>query len=407
MDENFASATAQLSARDRAFVRLLVATVLRRLGQIDSVLDKFLASIPTPVAQDILRLGAAQLLFLNTPPHAALDTAVALAKNRKLGRLSGLVNAVLHKVADAGPGICDRQDAPRLNTPGWLWKSWTKAYGSETARAIAMAHLSEAPLDITVKYNAEYAEWARRLGAEVMPTGSLRYTDPGRIEDLYGYHQGAWWVQDAAATLPARVLLHSLGNVQGKAVLDLCAAPGGKAAQLAAAGAQVTAADVSQKRLTILQKNFSRLKLHVNAVCEDVTVWTPSVSFDGVLVDAPCSATGTIRRHPDVYFLKRKQDIPSFAAMQKSLLNSASKMVRNGGYLVYTVCSLQSEEGPVVVDSFLAENEAFQRVAIALEAIGGEKGFLVSANEFRTLPSHWQARGGIDGFYGALLQRRR
>ena len=406
VDDNFVPATTKLSVRDRAFVRLLVATVLRRLGQIDLVLDKFLASIPTPTAQDILRLGVAQLLFLKTPPHAAVDTAVALAKNRRQGGFSGLINAVLHKVADAGPVICDRQDAPRLNTPAWLWDSWTKAYGDKTAMAIAVAHLAEAPLDISVKNNTECAEWARRLGAEVMPTGSLRYTARGRIENLQGYHQGAWWVQDAAAALPAKVLLHALGNVHGKALLDLCAAPGGKTAQLAAAGAEVTAADVSKNRLALLQENFSRLNLHVRAVCEDATVWIPTVSFDGVLVDPPCSATGTIRRHPDVYFLKRKADVLGFSAIQKSLLSAASRMVRNGGYLLYTVCSLQPEEGPVVVDSFLAENEAFQRVAVPIDAVGGEKEFLSSSGELRTLPCHWAAQGGIDGFYGALMQRR-
>ena len=237
---------AALVPRDRAFVRLLLATTLRRLGEIDEVLG---AMIERPLeganapARTILRLGAAQLLFLGTPAHAAVDTSVGMVEGLGLPHLKGLANAVLRRLAREGAVLLGDRDPARLNTPRWLWDSWSATYGEEATRAIAASHLIEAPLDITPRSNTDF--WAGQLEADVLPTGSLRRLAGGYIADLPGFAEGAWWVQDAAATLPARLL----GDVAGKRVADLCAAPGGKTMQLCALGAQVTAVDISARRM--------------------------------------------------------------------------------------------------------------------------------------------------------------
>jgi 16S rRNA (cytosine967-C5)-methyltransferase len=249
VDARFGSITATLEARDRAFVRHLVATTLRRLGQIDAVIKAFVSRPPPDPVMDVLRLGAAQILFLETAPHAAVDTAVGLVKRIRQPRLSGLVNAVLRKVAAQGPAIITEQFAARLNTPGWLWDGWVKAYGEKTAAKIAAAHLSEAPLDLTLKNPTSPDDLAAKLAAEILPTGSLRRTAGGVVQDLPGFTDGMWWVQDTAAALPALALLHALGDAAEKSVADLCAAPGGKTLQLAAAGCAVTAVDVMSDRL--------------------------------------------------------------------------------------------------------------------------------------------------------------
>lgn len=296
LDEPFETETRLLEPRDRAFVRLLVTTTLRRLGQIDGVLKTFLQR---PIARrhgvvkHVLRLAAAQILVLDTPAHAAADTSVELTRVLNAPGLTGLVNAVTRRLVREGAARMAEQDI-RLNTPRWLWQSWIGAYGEADARRIAEAHLWEPPLDITAKSDAE--GWAERLNAEVLPTGSLRRRSPGLVSSLPGYDEGAWWVQDAAAALPARLL----GNVAGKTVVDLCAAPGGKTAQLAAAGAHVIAVDRSHGRLARLHDNMSRLGFtdRVTVVEADATTWRPDGAVDAVLLDAPCTATGTIRRHP-------------------------------------------------------------------------------------------------------------
>jgi 16S rRNA (cytosine967-C5)-methyltransferase len=391
----------RLDTRDRAFVRLLVATVLRRLGQIDGLLMGLLARGAATKGDvlDILRLGAAQLLFLETPAHAAVDTAVELAVARGQAHAKGMVNAVLRRVAQEGAAVLAAQDAGRLNTPDWLWLAWRTAYGTARTRAIVEAHLAEPPLDISVK--ADAAGWAGRLDARLLPTGSLRRPAGGMISELPGFADGAWWVQDAAAALPARLL----GDVAGRRVVDLCAAPGGKTAQLAAAGALVTAVDRSARRLERLTHNLTRLGLAAEAVAADAAAWMPDAPADAVLLDAPCTATGTIRRHPDVQRLKTPDEVGRLVGVQRRMLNRALAMVRPGGLVVYCTCSLQPEEGEQQVEAVLAGRTDVERVPVTAGDIGGQAGLLTAAGDVRTTPGDWPELGGLDGFFVARLRR--
>ena len=379
-----------MEARDRAAGHRLAAAVLRRLGSLDAVLEPFLAKAPPAPVRHVLRLGAAGLLLLGTPAHAAVATSVALARAKKLAPFAGLVNAVLRRVASAGPAALEGLDGPRLDTPAWLWAAW----GAD-ARAIAEAHQHEAPLDLTVKPGATAPE-----GGEALPTGSWRYPAGTRVTELAGFAEGAFWVQDAAAALPARLL----GATAGMQVADLCAAPGGKTAQLAAAGAVVTAVERDAARLARLRENLSRLRLSAECVEADAAAWRPGRTFDAVLLDAPCSATGTIRRHPDVPYLKRPRDLISLAAQQDALLDAACAALRPGGRLVYSVCSLQPEEGPPRLAA------ALRRLPLAADPIRpAELPGLVEALTpdgcVRTTPALWPARGGMDGFFIVRLVR--
>ncbi len=393
---------ARLEGRDRAFARLLASTVLRRLGQLDEVIGRCLER---PLGKRLsrlrntLRLGAAQILFLHTPPHAAVDGTVRLLGAKSPFR--GLVNAVLRRLAREGEGWLAKQDPGRLNTPNWLWQDWCAAYGESTARAIAVAHLAVPTLDISVKQDA--ADWAERLQAEVLPGGSLRRPLGGRIEDLAGFDEGAWWIQDAAAALPAKLLAAALQP--GQAVVDLCAAPGGKTAQLALSQA-VTAVDLAAERLQILAANLERLGLRAEAVCADASVWRPAAAPAGVLLDAPCSATGTLRRHPDVAHLKRPIDIARLSELQSRLLEAAAAMLGPGGVLVYCVCSLQPAEGPELIAALLGNHPEFSRQPIEATEVGGLAELISPEGDLRTLPCHLAEQGGMDGFYAARLRRK-
>jgi len=396
---------AALEPRDRAFARMMVATVLRRLGQIDAVLDAFVEN-PLPdrafAVRNILRLGVAQLLVLETPAHAVVDNSVRLCIVVRQQGFKGLVNAVLRRVSRDGAVIFAKAD-PALNAPKWLRESWTKSYGAEKTVAIAKAHLAEPPLDLTVRGNPE--EWAKRLGGEVLPGGTVRLRGAGEVTGLVGFKGGGWWVQDAAASVPARLLLSALGDAAGKKIIDLCAAPGGKTAQLLAAGATVTALDRSEQRLGRLRENFDRLGMKAEVVAADATSWRPAQPADAVLLDAPCSATGTIRRHPDIAWNKAPEDVTRLASLQARLLDSAAKMLKPGGVLVYSVCSLQAEEGPDRIASFLAAHKRFERVpAMAAEA-GVPEGAVTPDGDIRTLPCHLGDRGGMDGFFIAQLRK--
>jgi len=393
---------AALEPRDRAFVHLMVATTLRRLGQIDALIAHCLAR-PLPAkaatARHLLRLGAAQLLFLKVPPHAAVGETVALAERVQWGGFKGLINAVLRRLAEEGEDLIADQDAARLTTPEWLWQSWTRAYGEEVTRAIAEAYLEEPPLDLTVKGNPQ--GWAAELEAEILPTGSLRRRAGGEVRTLSGYAEGGWWVQDAAAALPARLL----GEVAGKRVIDLCAAPGGKTAQLVLAGAAVTALDRSAHRLRRLKENLARLRLSAELVAADIELWRPAETADAVLLDAPCTATGAMRRHPDVRHLKTSADVTRMAGEQDRLLRAALAMVRPGGLLVYAVCSLEVEEGPARIAGLLAAGAPVKRRAIAASELNGLAELIDAEGDLRTLPCHLAERGGLDGFYACRLER--
>lgn len=373
-----------LDTRDRSAAHRLAAAVLRRAGTLDAVLEPFLRKEPPLPVRNVLRIGAAGLLLLDTPVHAAVGTAVALAKSRGLAPFSGLTNAVLRKVAGA---TLDGLDSPRLDTPPWLWASW-----GANARAIAEAHQREAPLDLTLKPGTPPP-----AEAELLPTGSVRFPAGTRVADIAGFDQGALWVQDAAAALPARLL-----NVRpGETVADLCAAPGGKTGQLAAAGAAVTALERDPARLTRLAENLAKWGLHADLVQADATVWKPAQKFDAILLDAPCSATGTIRRHPDVPHLKRASDIKSLAAAQDRLLAAAADMLKPGGRLVYAVCSLQPEEGAPRV----AAVPDLRPAPFTAEEMAALPEARTAEGHVRTHPALWPDRGGMDGFFMARMIR--
>jgi 16S rRNA (cytosine967-C5)-methyltransferase len=404
--KEFQSST--LEPRDRGLARLIAATVLRHQGQLEAVLSSFLEK-PLPERKGnlwpILLAGAAQLLFLATPPHAAVGLAVEQARrDRHAHRYDKLVNALLRRTVREGAEVLAGVDAVRLDTPAWLLERWTKVYGEADARRIAQASLCEAALDLTVKENPE--AWAERLGGIVLPTRSVRLKAGGRIEDLAGYADGAWWVQDAAAALPARLL----GPVAGRTVLDLCAAPGGKTAELAAAGAEVTAVELSPSRLARLRSNLERLHLEAELVEADAANWAPGRTFDAVLLDAPCTATGTIRRHPDIPRLKRPEDVAALSRQQERLLDNAVQLVRPGGMLVYCTCSLEPEEGRDQISALLAREPRLTRVPIAAGECDIAAEWLTPEGDLRTLPYHLPNEqadlAGLDGFYAARLVLR-
>lgn len=400
--------TAELAAleeRDRALVRALVGMVLRRLGTLRHLLQPLLErGLPpqAPRVETALLLGAVQILFLDVPDHAAVDLSVRLVQaDRPAARFAGLVNAVLRRMAREGEALLATLDMPALDTPDWLLARWIATYGGETAHAIAAANGQEPALDLTVKSDPEI--WAAKLGGRVLPTGTVRMIGHGPVTALPGFAEGAWWVQDAAAALPA----HLFGNVAGRRIADLCAAPGGKTAQLAAAGALVTAVDRAPARVRRLGENLARLSLAVELVCADATAWTPEQQFDAVLLDAPCSSTGTIRRHPDVAWLKSEADLRKLADLQRRLLDRAIALLKLGGTLIYCTCSLEPEENESIVAALLGREPSLRRAPLAAADVFGCGEFINKQGDLRTLPcqlSDTDSRfSGLDGFYAARL----
>jgi len=395
-----------LSDRDRALMRRLVATILRRLGTLGHLLSRLLdRGVPTdaPRAQSALLIGAAQILWMDVPDHAAVDLSVRLVQSdRRAAKYAGLVNAVLRRCAREGQPLIDEVKSQNLDIPPWLLARWIGAYGETTARQMALAIGHEPSLDITVK--ADAAQWASRLHGETLPTGTVRTLLQGSVTMLPGFTEGQWWVQDAAAALPARLF----GDVGGRTIVDLCAAPGGKTAQLAHAGARVTAVDRSPARMARLRDNLARLSLQADDVVTDGAEWPgqDNGGFDGVLVDAPCTSTGTIRRHPDVAWLRQELDIGALMALQKRLLQKAVALLKPGGTLIYCTCSLEVEEGPRQIANFLERDVPFRRVPIHPTEVGGLAEMLTAEGDLRTLPSHFSALDGIDGFYAARLVRQ-
>ena len=396
---------AHLADRDRALVRRIVAGVLRRLGSLRHLVGTFLdRGVPrdAPRAETALLIGAAQIVLLGGPAHAAVDLSVRIAQaDRRAARYAGLINAVLRRVAREGPARFAEQDLA-LDTPEWLMQRWTAAFGHETARAIAAANANEPALDLTVKQDAD--EWAGKLRGRVLPTGSVRTQPHGPVPLMPGFGEGAWWVQDAAAALPARLF----GDVAGLAVADLCAAPGGKTLQLAQAGARVTAVDRSEPRLARLRENLQRCGLAAEVVAADAADWEAG-PFDAVLVDAPCSSTGTIRRHPDIAWLKRPADLAGLVALQRRLLERAVALTRAGGTIVFCTCSLEPEEGEQLAAAMLADHPEIRRKPISASEINGLDGLITPTGELRTLPCGWPdpdpRLAGLDGFYAVRLER--
>jgi 16S rRNA (cytosine967-C5)-methyltransferase len=373
--------------RDRAAAHRLAACVLRRMGTLDAVLEPHLAKAPPPEIRLILLLGAAQLLFLGTPPHAAVGTAVDLARAEKRAPFAKMVNAVLRRVAEHGPKLLGQLDSARLDTPQWLWTSW----GAE-ARLIAEGQQTEAPLDISLAPGATAPDGGTRLS-----TGSWRYPAGTRVTELAGFEDGAFWVQDAAATLPALLLAPR----PGERIADLCAAPGGKTAQLAASGASVVAVERDPRRLARLRENLTRVKMTVDIVQADALTWSPGELFDAVLLDAPCSATGTIRRHPDVAHIKKPRDVTALAESQRALLAAAAKLLKPGGRLIYAVCSLQPEEGAAQAARF----DGLTPQPFTTADLPGLQQAVTPLGHVRTSPAFWGESGGMDGFFCARFRQ--
>ncbi len=395
---------AHLPSRDRAFARMLVSTTLRRLGQIDDLIARSEErpggerSLPL---QNLLRIGAAQLVFMNVPDHAAVDTTVRIAEKAGFSRQKDFVNAILRTVARTGRELLSRQDETRINIPEWLMRIWIEDYGLRTAAEIALASLAEAPLDISIKNPGMRDHWAKELEAVILPTGTLRRASGGKVTSLPGFDDGMWWIQDAGAALPAKLL----GDVAGRTVIDLCAAPGGKTAQLAAMGANVIALDRSVKRLSRLEENLKRLRLDRQVLIEasDASVWKPKTPATHILLDAPCTATGTIRRNPDLLHTKTPRDLEQLSRLQSSLLANAVDMLAPGGILVYCTCSVQKHEGERQIETLVSGGAPVKRLPVTPGEIGGIEGAITPEGEVRLLPFHLSAHGGIDGFYISRL----
>jgi len=386
LEEGLAGLGTHLAPRDRAAAHRIAATVLRHAGTLDTVLEPFLRREPPSPVRIALRMGAAELLLLGTPAHAAVAATVAIVPKP----FAGLTNAVLRKVATEA--TLEGLDMARLDTPPWLWSAWHAAYGP-AVRAIAEAHAREAPLDLTLMPGAPLPE-----GAILLPTGTARLAPGTRVTDLPGLAEGRFFVQDAAAALPARLL----GVRPGELVADLCAAPGGKTAQLLAAGGQVTCVEQNPRRAQRLRENLARLNLAAEIVEADAALWDPGALFDAVLLDAPCTATGIIRRHPDIPHLKRASDVGQMAAAQARLLTQAARLLKPGGRLVLATCSLQPEEGEAHLATALAAGLRLDPVlpeeVPGLPAIGAQ-GML------RTRPDMLGGQGHVDGFFAARFVR--
>jgi len=391
---------------DRALVRAIVQAALRHLPRIEAILSSLLDS-PLPEGarslHHLLVIAMTQMMYLDVPDHSAVDLAVEQAtRDPRNRRFAKLVNAVLRRLG--------REKAERLasvaslpSTPKWFFDRLVKVYGADVAAQIAEVHGRPAPIDITVKSNPEV--WAERLNGCVLPTGSVRLAEfRGGIPTLEGFADGEWWVQDAAAALPARLL----GDISGKRVADLCAAPGGKTAQLIQAGAIVTAVEQSESRIRRLKSNLNRLHLECECVNASLLDFRPSELFDGVLLDAPCSSTGTARRHPDVLWTKGPEDVAKLASLQETLLRHALTLVRPGGRLVFSNCSLDPSEGEEVVARVLADTPGYRREPIVAVDWPGLEDAVTPLGELRTTPAMLtpeDAEGGIDGFYACVLSR--
>ncbi|MFT4275983.1 MAG: transcription antitermination factor NusB [Rhodopseudomonas sp.] len=396
-----------LSDRDRALMRRLVATILRRLGTLEGLLARLLdRGVPTdaPRAKSALLIGTAQILWMEVPDHAAVDLSVRLVQSdRRAAKYAGLVNAVLRRCAREGLPLVEELADATPDVPQWLLARWSAHYGEETARAIAVAISHEPSLDLTVKFDAPH--WAARLHGEVLPTGTVRTLLQGSVRMLPGFTEGQWWVQDAAAALPVRLF----GDLQGKAVADLCAAPGGKTAQLVSAGARVSAIDRSPARVARLRENLARLSLDAETGVADAAEWRngAAADFDAVLIDAPCASTGTIRRHPDVAWLKQESDIGALAAVQDRLLKKAVSLLRPGGTLVYCTCSLEPEEGEQAIASLLDAEPSMRRAPVDPAEVAGLADIVTADGALRTLPCHLPHSdprlAGFDGFYASRL----
>lgn len=390
-----------LSLADRALVRAIVNSALRHLPRVEAALSMLLDG-PLPQGarslHHVLVVGAAQMLYLDVPDHSAVDLAVEQAhRDPRNRRFVKLVNAVLRRLGREKADI-EQAIAQVPVLPDWFYARLVSAYSDETAERISEAQLTPSSIDLTVK--ADPALWAEKLGGTLMPNGSVRLGEfEGQIPSLEGFAEGAWWVQDLAASMPVRLM----GDVSGKRVADLCAAPGGKTAQLALAGAKVTALDQSGNRLRRLRENLDRLGLHAETVEVNMMKYQPEQLFDAVLLDAPCSSTGTLRKHPDVCWTKDENDIAKLATLQGQMLRHALTLVDSGGIVVFSNCSLDPSEGEAMIAQVLAENPGIERVAVRKEDWPSMEAAITAEGDLRTTPDMF---GGVDGFFSSVLRKK-
>lgn len=391
LDDVFDKKTVSLSAQDKSFVRMLATTCLRRIGQIDTILKKLLEKkLPTKanIVQNILRLAICQLIWMDVPAHAAVSTAVDLTKSNEQIFYAKLVNGVLRNFLRQKENLVDETNAGKINTPEWLFNEWVKDYGLPQATQIANANLTQATTFISTKENP--SKWADKLNGILNDTGSVELPTNIYIPNLNGFSEGAWWVQDAAAALPVQVF----DNLNGKYVADFCAAPGGKTAALLAKGANVDAFDISEKRLQRVEENLKRLQFSAKLIAQDANKIEGENIYDAILIDAPCSATGTIRRHPDLYFHRTMQDIEKLTQAQLKLLKTAHRLVKRNGQVVYCTCSLQKAEGEKVISQV---TDLFEILSITNPNL---KEYLTPEGFVRTFP--YQNK---DGFFIAKLRK--
>ncbi|SNY90633.1 16S rRNA (cytosine967-C5)-methyltransferase [Cohaesibacter sp. ES.047] len=396
----------KLTGSDRAFSKRIAITVLQHLGEIDTLLARFMdRGMPKKSGplRNILRIGVAELIYLETPPHAVVDCAVSHYRTwRKYAGFKGLTNAILRRVANEGKEELTSIDPARANLPDWLYRAWCNSYGLDVTNAMMAEFLKpQIPLDLTLNPTADKAHWAAELGAVETPTGSLRLIEHERVDRLPGFEEGVWWVQDAAATVPVTLL----GDVKDKEVLDLCAAPGGKSLQMAANGAHVTAVDISAKRLERVSENLERTGLTAELVTGDVFKHDFGRQWPLVLLDAPCSATGTVRRHPELIHQRFAEDIAHFSKLQTRMLDRVAGLVEPGGMMVFCTCSLQPEEGPDLIADFLMSNPEFGIEPVKPGEFEGLDPFIQLDGSIRTRPDIWAESGGLDGFFAIRLKR--
>ncbi len=388
-----AGALADLAPEDRARAQRLTLDVLRNLDRIDRLLKPRLQKIPPLAVRNALRLGVMELADGGSA-HGVVNAMVELVSARKrTSAYKGLTNAILRRVAESIADDWAKQADPKL--PNWLRQPMVAAWGRADVAKIESVQAQTPPLDLTPKQDT--AELAQSLGGIVLPTGSVRLADAGQVTALAGYDDGTWWVQDAAAALPVRLL----GDVAGLSVLDLCAAPGGKTLQLAAGGATVTAVDVSETRAVRLRENLARTQLRADVQVSDA--FLVSGQWDAIVLDAPCSATGTMRRHPDLPWAKDGSEFGVLIDQQARMLDHALTLLKPGGRLVFCTCSLLPDEGEVQVEEAL-ERHPDLRVDTP-EIPGVDPAWRTSEGGIRLRPDYWSDQGGMDGFYMAVIHK--
>ncbi len=392
-----------VSSVDKRFIRHLTTTTLRHLGQLDRIIDhstKTKLGNTQMAVRHLLRLGICQLLFTQIPSHAAVNTTVNLMDQsigKKLRYLKNTVNAVLRKVDRDRAELVKKYGNSRHNIPGWMLNRWDSRYGKETVKEIITQILQEPPLDLALLSQADVDEWAVKLNGEKLPLGGIRVKNAGNIKDLPGYEEGLWWVQDLAAQLPA----HLLGARKDDELLDICAAPGGKTLQSAAKGIKVTALDISRKRLERLHENLRRLSLKAGIVELDILNFEPKRQWQYILLDAPCSSTGTIRRHPEILWGQREDKIGSLSILQAKMLDKAAALLAPGGILIYCTCSLEKEEGPDQINALLERSSTLKRKVISPGELPGLEQSILQTGDVQTLPHYFS--DGMDGFFISRL----